>query len=76
MYYFLPSPLPSRLPLAVNPLYAIRTTPRSFEGDTEYHHRIFAAVLTTKPDSPQLRRGKPKVLSVHSVRNLSTPPFS
>jgi len=57
--------------------YAISTKPCSFEGGTESHHRIFAAVLTTKPNSPELRRGEPKVLSVHSIRKLnSTPPFS
>ena len=52
--------------------YAIRAKPRSFKGDTESHHRIFAAVLTTKPDSPELRRAEPKVSSVR--RALRTQP--
>jgi len=39
--------------------YAMITKPRSFEGGTESHHRIFAAVLTTKPNSPELRRKIP-----------------
>ena len=68
---------PPRLDTAVNKTYALRTKPGSFKGCNESRRRIFAAALTKVPTAPELHRGVPKVLSVHSIRKLnSTPPFS
>jgi len=57
--------------------HAIRTKPGSFKGGNKSPHHIFAAALATVSTAPELHRGVPKVLSVHSIDNLhSTPPFT
>ena len=69
---------------AVSPLhgrlgqkYGIRSKLRSFKGGNKSPHSIFAATLTKGPTARELHRGEPKVLNVHSKRNLnSTAPFS
>ena len=54
----------------------MRTKPGSFKGGNEFPRRIIAAALTKVLTAPELHREVPKVLSVHSIRNLnSTPPF-
>jgi len=58
-------------------VYAIRTKPGSFNGGDKSPHSIFPAALTKDPTSPELHRGEPTILSVHSIGNSnSTPPFS
>jgi len=47
----------------------------SFKGGNESPHRIFPAALTREPTAPELHRGEPKVLSVHSIRDLNSTPL-
>jgi len=49
--------------------YALRTKPGSFKGGNKSPHHIFAADLTKVPTVPELHKGVPKVLRVHSVGN-------
>jgi len=55
--------------------YALRIKPGSFKGCNESRRRTFAAALTKVPTAPQLQRGVPKVLSVHSIRKLNSLPL-
>jgi len=43
------------------------TKPGSFKGSNKSPQRIFAAALTKDTTAPELHRGEPKVLSVHSI---------